>query len=80
MRSFLSLVFRYVGSTIFYLIILPLFVFGIFAYIVLLNTPEVPYGALVFFAIAAIAGVYCLFVVFDKKLTRKEKLDKLFGR
>lgn len=44
-----------------------------------LNTPSFPWGAVFAFAVSLIPLVYCIRIVLDKKLTREEKWNKLFG-
>ncbi|HHE9957322.1 TPA: hypothetical protein ACPHPO_001873 [Haemophilus influenzae] len=44
-----------------------------------LNTPSFPWGAVFAFAVSLIPLIYCIRIVLDKKLTREDKWNKLFG-
>ena len=44
-----------------------------------LNTPSFSWGAVFAFAVSLIPLIYCIRIVLDKKLTREDKWNKLFG-
>ena len=44
-----------------------------------LNSPSFPWGAVFAFAVSLIPLIYCIRIVLDKKLTREDKWNKLFG-